>query len=97
MSCLPPTLDAKGLAALLYRAESTILRDVSRRAETLPPFIRQGKKPIWITSVVVHWMLARSSEPIDVDPISIFSARVVATPAGAGQSLAQMMMSARKT
>lgn len=94
MSCLPPTLDAKALAALLYRAESTIIRDVTRRPHTLPPFIRQGKKPIWITSVVVDWMLARLSEPIDIDPRSVFSSRAAAPPAM--PPLAEMMMSATK-
>jgi hypothetical protein len=94
MSYLPPTLDAKALASLLYRSETTIIRDVTRRPHTLPPFIRQGKKPIWITSVVVDWLLARLSEPIDIDPRSIFATQVAAPPAM--PSLAEMMMSASK-
>ena len=55
---LPPTLDAAALAQLLPLGESTILRDVSHplRANNLPPFVRLGKKKIWLSPVVLHCM-----------------------------------------
>lgn len=64
---LPPTLDAAGLARLLHLSEATVLRDVSRRPNTLPPFIVLKKKKIWITIVVINWLAENSSRPIDVD------------------------------
>lgn len=63
MNNLPPILDkialAKFLAPLLYRAESTILKDIDRRPETLPPpedFKYVGAKKLWITEKVVDWL-----------------------------------------
>ncbi|MHB1619835.1 MAG: hypothetical protein ACYCTY_07635 [Sulfuricella sp.] len=67
MSNLPDTLDAKALARLLYKSEKTILRDVSRRPETLPPFTRQGKKPIWITQVFFQWLVEGANAPIKIE------------------------------
>lgn len=61
---LPITLDAKGLAVLLHKSELTILRDVTRNPENLPPFVKVGKKTIWFTQAVVDWLAGRSSEPI---------------------------------
>ena len=62
MSTLPLTLDAKALARLLspiiYKSESTILRDVSRRPESLPPFEELGGvdgKKIYETQVVIDF------------------------------------------
>lgn len=96
MSNLPYTLDAKGLAALLHKKELTILRDVTRNPGSLPPFIKVGKKTIWLTQVVFDWLAGKSSEPISIK-IEIGSA------ASVGQknrppmipSIAEMMMSAR--
>lgn len=62
----PPTLDAKGLAALLYRSEKTILRDVTRSPENFPPFVKVGKKTIWISEVVWNWLAGKSSKPITI-------------------------------
>lgn len=63
---LPYTLDAKGLTALLHKKELTILRDVTRSPRSLPPFIKVGKKPIWLTQVVLNWLAGKSSEPISI-------------------------------
>lgn len=61
---LPYTLDAKGLVALLHKKESTILKDVTRNPGSLPPFIKVGKKTIWLTQVVFDWLAGKSSEPV---------------------------------
>lgn len=68
MNKLPLTLDALGLAALLHKSEKTILRDVTRdkKHESQPPHIKAGKKPIWLTQVVIAWMEGRSSEPVTI-------------------------------
>jgi hypothetical protein len=62
MSNPPLTLDAKALARLLspiiYKSENTILRDVSRRPESLPPFEElggPGGKKIFETQVVIDF------------------------------------------
>lgn len=99
MSNLPCTLDAKGLAALLHKSESTILRDVTRSPGSLPPFIKVGKKTIWFTQVVFDWLSGKSSEPITIK-IEIGS---LVTSVGqknrlpAMPSLAEMMMPASKS
>lgn len=62
----PPTLDAKGLAALLCKSEATILRNVTRSPENLPPFVKVGKNTIWITEVVWNWLAGKSSKPITI-------------------------------
>lgn len=66
MNNLPPTIDARGLAALLYKSKSTILRDVSRNPQSLPPFIKVGKGTIWLTQVVLAWLAEKSSEAITI-------------------------------
>lgn len=99
MSNLPCTLDAKGLAALLHKSESTILRDVTRSPENLPPFVKVGKNTIWITEVVWNWLAGKSSEPISI------KIEIGSSAASVGQknrlpampSLAEMMMSASKS
>ena len=58
---LPPTLNARSLAKLLapllYKSESTILRDISRNPLSLPPPIRKsGKRKIWDTNEVLAWL-----------------------------------------
>lgn len=60
MSNLPLTLDTKALARLLspiiYKSESTLIRDVSRRPESLPPFEElggKGGKKIYETQQVI--------------------------------------------
>ena len=64
---LPPTLDADGLGRLLYLSPATILRDISRRPDSLPPFITIRKKKVWVTLIVIEWMVNQSNRPIDVD------------------------------
>lgn len=94
----PPTLDAKGLAALLYKSEATILRDVTRSPGSLPPFIKVGKKTIWLTQVVFDWLAGKSSEPVTIK-IEIGSSAAsqsvgLKNRPPAIPSLAEMMMSA---
>lgn len=99
MSNLPCTLDAQGLAVLLHKSVSTILRDVTRNPKSLPPFIRVGKKAIWLTQVVFDWLAGKSSEPVTI------KIEIGSSAASAGQknrppmmpSLAEMMMSASKS
>ena len=68
MRNLPLTLDADGLAVLLYKSVATILRDVTRdeKHERQPPHIKVGKKPIWLTQVVFAWMEGRSSDQVTI-------------------------------
>lgn len=59
---LPETLNARGLAQLLapllYKAEKTILRDISRNPKSLPPEDKiSGRTKIWLTQNVYHWLL----------------------------------------
>lgn len=93
----PPTLNAKGLAALLCKSEATILRNVTRSPENLPPFVKVGKNTIWITEVVWNWLAGKSSEPVTITiKIEIGSAASVGQKnrPPAMPSLAEMMMSA---
>jgi hypothetical protein len=61
---LPLTLDAKGLAALLHKKESTILWDVSHNPERLPPFTKKRKKPIWFSAVVLNWLAGKPNNEL---------------------------------
>jgi hypothetical protein len=67
MITLPPlndqfqTLDRHGLARLLapiiYKSESSILRDISRNPKSLPrPDKKSGRTKIWFTQNVYHWI-----------------------------------------
>jgi hypothetical protein len=78
---LPDTLDGAGLARLLHLSEATVLRDVSRRPDSLPPFIMVRKKKIWITLVVLDWLSKKSSRPIDVDLKALLVPRQNVAPA----------------
>lgn len=40
-------LTVADLARLLRRKPQGVARDVARRPESLPPFIRSGKTPLW--------------------------------------------------
>jgi hypothetical protein len=62
MSKIPLTLDARALARLLspiiYKSVNTILRDITRRPESLPPFEELGKhggKKIYDTQKVIYF------------------------------------------
>lgn len=92
----PPTLDAKGLAALLYKSEATILRNVTRSPENLPPFLKVGKNTIWITEVVWNWLAGKSSKPITIK-IEIGSSTTLVSQTNhppVMPSLAEMLMAA---
>ncbi|MDD4977684.1 MAG: hypothetical protein PHI29_03525 [Gallionella sp.] len=60
MNNFPYTLNAKALARLLslitYKTEKTILRDISRKPQSLPPHEICGGKKIWCTEVVLDWL-----------------------------------------
>jgi hypothetical protein len=63
MNDLPPILDktalAKFLSPLLYRGVSTIIKDIDRRPESLPPpedFKYSGAKKLWVTEKVIDWL-----------------------------------------
>ena len=60
MNNFPYTLNAKALARLLslitYKTEKTILRDISRKPQSLPPNEVCGGKKIWCTEVVFEWL-----------------------------------------
>jgi len=63
LTTLPITLNARGLASLLApcidRSEVTILRDISRRPDSLPhPEKYGGAKKTWDTKVVLDWLPA---------------------------------------
>lgn len=92
----PPTLDAKGLAALLFKSETTILRDVTRSPENLPPFVKVGKNTIWITEVVWNWLAGKSSKPITIIIEIGSSTTSQKNCPPVMPSLAEMMMSASK-
>lgn len=89
----PPTLDAKGLAALLCKSEATILRDVTRNPDNLPPFVKVGKNTIWITEVVWNWLAGKSSKPITIK-IEIGSSVSQKNRPPVMPSLAEMLMAA---
>lgn len=72
---LPHTLDAAGLARLLHLSESTILRDVTRKPESLPPFITVRKKKIWVTLVVLDWIKSKCNRQFDVDLRQLISSQ----------------------
>lgn len=59
MNNLPPSLDARALAKLLaplvYKSESTILKDINRRPWTLPPSVMRAGKKIWLKPAVLEW------------------------------------------
>lgn len=90
----PPTLDAKGLAALLYKSEKTILRDVTRSPENLPPFIKVGKGTIWITEVVWNWLAGRSSKSLKIEISFTPTSMPPANRPPAIPSIAEMLLSA---
>lgn len=53
------TLDARALARLLapllYLSESTILRDISRKPQSLPAPVQVGGRKIWVVEDVVDF------------------------------------------
>lgn len=49
-------LTVADLARLLRRKPQGIARDVARKPETLPPFIRAGKTPLWPRHLVEEWL-----------------------------------------
>lgn len=55
------TLSADDLAAVLHRSVATILSDLSRRPQNLPPSITVGKTRVWLESSVLEWLKARES------------------------------------
>lgn len=68
MNNLPHTLNAEGLSVLLYKSVATILRDVTRdkNHKRQPPHFKIGKKPLWITQVVLDWIADKSSVPVTI-------------------------------
>ena len=64
---LPPTLNAAGLAQLLPISKKTILRDVTRTADKLPPLVCLGKKKICLTHVALRWLVGRLNRLCEVD------------------------------
>lgn len=94
MMTLPITLDAKALSALLFKSESSILRDVSRNPKALPPFSKPGKKPIWLSQVVVDWIAGKSNLPV-VIKIEFQPPATGAATAPPRRSLAEDLMAGR--
>lgn len=100
----PLTLDAKGLATLLHKSESTILRDVTRCPQSLPPSFKSGKKTLWFRQVAIAWMAAKSNELVKFDLTQILAqivASAIPVPAPATPSrpppmpsIAEMLLSA---
>lgn len=82
MNNLPPSLDTRGLASLLYKSLRTIHRYLKEKPEALPPGRQVGNKWVWDTDVVLKWL----SPP---NPIQ--------TPPSIGDQLIQVMkMQAKK-
>lgn len=56
----PLTLDGRGLARILapliHRTEATILRDISRNPQSLPPSEKCAGKNIWVVEEVIKWL-----------------------------------------
>lgn len=59
----PTTIDVKGLSELLHRKPSTILSDLSRHPERVPPSIKpEGTRTrIWLFEDVIAWLKERQS------------------------------------
>lgn len=60
MSNQPVTLDAHALAKLLapilYKSQETILRNIARAPDSLPPFVILGGKKLWFVQTVQEWL-----------------------------------------
>ncbi len=85
----PDTLDRNALATLLapilYRAESTILRNISRNSKLLPEHDKKnGRSKIWFTQNVYHWINPKIYQRIEYK---------FANPAPLIASLAESLMS----
>lgn len=64
-------LDAEGLAALIPgRSARTILCDIHRRPNTLPPPLRLPghRRPLWLESDVLRWVRSFAVYPDQLDP-----------------------------
>lgn len=62
---LPPVLNAERLAALLDRAPSTVLGDVSRAPHKLPPWctLPGTQRKVWLTATVLSWLAGFERAP----------------------------------
>lgn len=65
---LPPVLNTVQLAALLDRAPSTVLGDVSRAPHKLPPWctLPGTQRKVWLTATVLSWLAGFEREPAAV-------------------------------
>ena len=64
---LPPVLGAAQLAALLDRAPSSVLADVSRAPHKLPPWcaLPGTQRKVWLTATVLSWLAKNEIAPVD--------------------------------
>lgn len=62
---LPPVLNTAQLAALLDRAPSTVLGDVSRAPHKLPPWctLPGTQRKVWLTATVLSWLAGFERAP----------------------------------
>jgi hypothetical protein len=63
---LPPALGAEQLAALLDRAPSSVLADVSRAPHKLPPWcaLPGTQRKVWLTATVLSWLAKNEVAPV---------------------------------
>lgn len=63
---LPPVLGADQLAALLDRAPSSVLADVSRAPHKLPPWcsLPGTQRKVWLTETVLSWLKSHQTSPV---------------------------------
>ncbi len=64
---IPPVLGAEQLAALLDRAPSSVLADVSRAPHKLPPWcaLPGTQRKVWLTATVLSWLAKNEIASVD--------------------------------
>lgn len=66
----PGTIDAAGLAVLLFKKAETILSDARDYPQRVPPFslIPDTRQPIWVLHVVFDWLASKTVVPATPRP-----------------------------
>lgn len=79
---LPPVLCAEQLAALLDRAPSSVLADVSRAPHKLPPFcaLPGTHRKVWLTATVLSWLEEHQTTPVREPAVPTSAVPVAAKP-----------------
>ena len=56
------TIDIDEIARILKRSRSTILSDLCRNPDRLPPSIKLGKTRVWLLSTVLDWLQSHEKQ-----------------------------------